>query len=54
MAGEHDAIRRDHTDALARAIPGAREVIIPDASHMAPLERPDRVDAAIRGFLGRR
>ena len=52
MAGEHDGIRREHTDALARAIPGAREVIIPNASHMAPLEDPARVDAAIRGFLG--
>jgi pimeloyl-ACP methyl ester carboxylesterase len=51
IAGEHDAIRRDHTDALARAIPGARELIIPNASHMAPLESPRIVDAAIRAFL---
>jgi pimeloyl-ACP methyl ester carboxylesterase len=54
IAGEHDGIRRDHTDALAHAIPGAQEVIIPNASHMAPLEDPKRVDAAIRGFLAGR
>ncbi len=51
IAGEHDAILRTHTDALARAIPGAREVIIPHASHFAPLENPGPVDAAIRAFL---
>lgn len=51
IAGEHDEIRRDHTDALARAIPGARELIIPGASHWAPLEEPEPVDAAIRAFL---
>ena len=51
IAGENDEIRRDHTDALARAIPGAREVIIPGASHWAPLEEPEPVDAAIRAFL---
>jgi pimeloyl-ACP methyl ester carboxylesterase len=51
MAGEHDSIRRDHTDAMAKAIPGAKEVIIPDATHLAPLTHPDAVDAAITGFL---
>jgi pimeloyl-ACP methyl ester carboxylesterase len=51
IAGEHDAIRRDHTDALARAIPHAHEIVVPAASHMAPLEEPQLVDAAIRSFL---
>ncbi len=51
MAGEHDMIRRQHTDALARAIPGAREIIFPGADHMAPLEEPGPVEAAIRAFL---
>jgi pimeloyl-ACP methyl ester carboxylesterase len=36
---------------LARAIPHAHEMIVPAASHMAPLEDPKLVDAAIRGFL---
>lgn len=51
IAGEHDIVRRDHTDALARAIHGAREIIIPGASHSAPLEDPKTVDSAIRAFL---
>jgi pimeloyl-ACP methyl ester carboxylesterase len=53
IAGQHDAVRRDHTDALARAIPGAREVIIPGATHMAPLDDPRPVVAAIHAFLER-
>ncbi len=51
MAGENDSIRRDHTDAMAKAIPGAKEVIIPDATHLAPLTHPQLVDAAITAFL---
>jgi len=51
IAGEHDLIRRAHTDALARAIPGAREVIIPGAGHLAPVTNPLEVDAAIVKFL---
>ncbi len=51
IAGEHDAIRREHTDALARAIPGARELIVAGADHTAPLTAAKPVDAAIRAFL---
>jgi pimeloyl-ACP methyl ester carboxylesterase len=51
IAGEHDLIRRDHTDELAHAIPGAREVIVPGASHLVPLEDPKAIDSAIRAFL---
>lgn len=54
IAGEHDAIRRDHTDTLARAIPGARELIVPDATHRVAREKPDTVNAAIVAFLGGR
>ncbi|HLZ76672.1 alpha/beta hydrolase [Phenylobacterium sp.] len=51
IAGEHDAIRREHTDALAKTIPNAKEVIIPAATHFAPLTHPQAVDAAILAFL---
>ena len=37
--------------ALADAIPGARMVSIPNAGHFAPVENPDGVNGAIRGFL---
>lgn len=51
MAGESDSIPREHTDALASAIPGAQKVIIPKAGHFAPLTHPDTVNATIVAFL---
>jgi pimeloyl-ACP methyl ester carboxylesterase len=51
VAGEHDLIFRAHTDALAHAIPGAKEVIVKGASHFGPLEQPDVYDALAVGFL---
>lgn len=36
---------------LAEPIPGARLVRIPSAGHFAPIENPDAVNAALRGFL---
>jgi len=33
-------------------LPQARSVVIPDAGHMVPMERPAEVGAAIREFLG--
>jgi pimeloyl-ACP methyl ester carboxylesterase len=49
VAGEHDMILRQHTDNLAHAIPGAREIIVPGASHFGPLENPDAYeDIAVR------
>ncbi len=37
---------------LAREIPGARKVVIPGAGHMANMEAPEAVNAAIFDFLG--
>ena len=50
-AGENDLIRREHTDALARAIPGAVEWIVPGASHGALIEKPALVNARVLAFL---
>jgi pimeloyl-ACP methyl ester carboxylesterase len=50
-AGENDLIRREHTDALARAIPGAVEWIVPGASHGAMIEKPALVNARVLAFL---
>jgi pimeloyl-ACP methyl ester carboxylesterase len=36
---------------LARAIPGARLWIVPDASHSAMMERPALVNRVVLGFL---
>jgi pimeloyl-ACP methyl ester carboxylesterase len=51
MAGEFDCIKRQHTDQLAKAIPGANEEIIKGATHEAPLFQPDGVNAYILKFL---
>jgi pimeloyl-ACP methyl ester carboxylesterase len=51
LAGEHDVVRREHTDALAAAIPGAREIILRGEDHMAPLRDPTLINAPIRRFL---
>jgi pimeloyl-ACP methyl ester carboxylesterase len=50
--GDHDeAIKREHTEYLARAIPGAKLVILPGASHFAMLQRPAAFNAALLAFL---
>jgi len=54
VVGQHDAITPvAEMQAMANAIPGAKFEIIPRAGHMAPLERPDAVSAAIADFLQR-
>lgn len=52
-AGEHDLVRREHTEALARAIPGAQLWIVPGASHGALQEQPGRVNARVLEFLSK-
>lgn len=50
-AGEHDVIRRDHSEALAKAIPRAELWIVPGASHSVMIERPDLVNPKVLEFL---
>ena len=50
--GDHDeAIRRDHTEYLARSIRGARLIILPSVSHFAMLQDPAQFNAAMLAFL---
>ena len=52
VSGDHDeAILRAHTDYLASAIPGAKEIILPDTSHFAMLQAPDEYTQAVLDFL---
>jgi len=51
MAGEFDAIRRSHTDQLAKAIRRGREEIIAGGSHFIINDQPDVVNAHILRFL---
>ena len=52
-AGEHDLIRRDHTEALVGMIPHATLWIVPDASHGAMIEKPELVNPRVLEFLAR-
>jgi len=50
--GDHDeAIRREHTEYLARSIPGAKLIILPGVSHFAMLQDPAQFNAAMLAFL---
>jgi len=53
--GDHDeAIKREHTEYLARVIPGARLIILPGLSHFAMLQDPKAFNAAMLEFLRER
>jgi pimeloyl-ACP methyl ester carboxylesterase len=50
--GEYDEmIKRDHTERMARAIPGARLVILPKVSHFAMLQNPVQFNKSVIEFL---
>lgn len=52
LVGEHDAISPPaEMRQIAAAIPGAQFVEIAGAGHLAPLEGPDAVNAALASFL---
>ncbi|MGE0668040.1 MAG: alpha/beta fold hydrolase [Sphingomonadales bacterium] len=52
VIGDHDeAISRAHTEYMAKAIPGATLVILPQVSHFAMLQDPDGYTAAVLGVL---
>jgi pimeloyl-ACP methyl ester carboxylesterase len=51
MSADDDAIRLDHTCALFAALPNAQLAVIPGASHLAPIEKPDLVNKLIIQFL---
>ncbi|TGQ53981.1 alpha/beta fold hydrolase [Mesorhizobium sp. M1C.F.Ca.ET.193.01.1.1] len=52
VAGDHDeAIKREHTDYMASVIPGAKPIILPNASHFAMLQAPDEYSQAALDFI---
>jgi pimeloyl-ACP methyl ester carboxylesterase len=46
-----EAIKPEHTAELARLIPGAKLVILPNVSHMAMFQDPAAFNAAMTDFL---
>jgi pimeloyl-ACP methyl ester carboxylesterase len=53
IAGEFDEIKREHTDRLAQAIPGAQEVIVAGATHFVVVQKPRIINAQMLRFLDR-
>lgn len=54
VVGELDALTPPaDSQAMAAAIPGARLVTVPGAGHLAPMERPRAVAAALSEFFGK-
>ncbi|UCI33741.1 alpha/beta fold hydrolase [Mesorhizobium sp. B4-1-4] len=52
VAGDHDeAVKREHTEYMASAIPGAKLIILPNASHFAMLQAPDEYSQAVLDFI---
>jgi pimeloyl-ACP methyl ester carboxylesterase len=52
-AGEHDMVDfRDGAEAMARAMPQARHLVIAGAGHLAPLETPQAFRELVLDFLG--
>lgn len=52
VLGEHDEfIDRDHAEAIARSVPGARFLLLPGVGHFAPLQRPQAFNDAMLAFL---
>ncbi|MFW0755744.1 alpha/beta fold hydrolase [Pseudomonas sp. H11T01] len=50
--GDHDeAIKREHTEYIAAAIPGAGLLILPNASHFAFIQDPALFNASVLSFL---
>lgn len=53
--GDHDeAVKLDHTEMMAREIPGAKLVILKNASHFAMLQDPEGYDGMIRDAMAGR
>ena len=55
VIGDHDeAIKRDHTDTMARDIPGAKLIVLKDVGHFAMLQDPEAYTKAVLDFLDER
>ena len=46
-------IKREHAEYLARTIPNAEFIYLPNVSHFAPLQRPEQFNAVMLAFLGK-
>lgn len=44
-------IKQEHAEYLARSIPNAEFIYLPEVSHFAPLQRPEQFNSAMLAFL---
>ena len=51
MVGDDDITRFEHTIELYDTVPDAQLAVIPGASHLVPLEKPDLVNQLVLDFL---
>jgi len=51
MVGDDDIVRFEHTIELFETIPDAQLAVIPGASHLAPVEKPELVNQLVLDFL---
>jgi pimeloyl-ACP methyl ester carboxylesterase len=54
VQSEHEEfIKLEHSEYLARSIPGAELILLPGVSHFAPLQRPEQFNSVVLAFLGK-
>jgi len=51
LVADDDAVTLEHTLALYRALPRGQLAVVPGASHLVPLEKPDLVNRLVVDFL---
>ncbi|MFB8029425.1 alpha/beta fold hydrolase [Streptomyces sp. NPDC056465] len=51
LVGDDDMMTLEHTIGLYRAIPGSQLAVVPGASHLVPLEKPDQVNHLVLDHL---
>ena len=54
LIGDKDPGQREHADALAARVPGARLVVVPGGNHIVNLSSPKEFEAAVSAFLSAR
>jgi pimeloyl-ACP methyl ester carboxylesterase len=52
IVGEHDFVTEEHAAAMQQALPHGRLEIVPQATHMLPIEQPEVVSRLVLDFLG--
>jgi pimeloyl-ACP methyl ester carboxylesterase len=51
MLGEHDLVTVEHAEEMQRALPDSKLLVVPEATHGLPMEKPDVVSHAVFEFL---